>query len=87
MTVKLHVDSIFETSLQKQQIPYERIMSANTPFNIFLWFGIAEDEDTQWVGLYSIFDKDQNIKFQKISKNRELIEDVIEQPPLQRLLW
>jgi inner membrane protein len=87
VAIKLHVISIFETSLQKQQIPYQRMMSANMPITIFLWMGIAENDETQWVGLYSIFDKDDNIRFREVKKNRELIANYLDQPAIRRLLW
>ena len=85
--IKLHVQSVFETSLNQQQISYNHIMNANTPFNIFLWMGIAETEETQWVGLYSIFDKDTNIQFQEIPKNKNLIAAAMNQPAIKRLMW
>ena len=85
--LKLYALSYFEESLAAQKMPYNRIMSAAMPFNTFLWMGIAEDDERQWVGLYSIFDGDRPVEFREVPKNRDLIADVMDQPPIQRLLW
>ena len=87
VAIKFHVEATFADSLKAQNIKYERIFSNPTPFNIILWMAIADDGDGQWVGLYSLLDDDDNIRFQYVPKNEAQISAAIDQPALQKLLW
>lgn len=85
--IKSHVDSVFEQNFNKQQISVDRYMTTPMPLTEFLWVGYAISGDDIYGGLYSIFDKDKNITFQKLDMNRELIQAYKNQLPVERILW
>ncbi len=85
--IKLHVQSVFQTALQRQEISFRRVFTNPTPFNIILWMGMGENAGGQWVGLYSLLDADTDIRFEYIPKNRERIADVMDEAAIRRLLW
>jgi inner membrane protein len=55
--------------------------------NVFLWTGYAEANDTLYAGLYSVFDDDQEIDFQSVPQNGELLQPYQHQLPVERLIW
>ena len=84
---KLYVDSVFEKSLQGQNISYQRFFTNPTPLNNILWRGVAETEDGFFEGLYSLLDRDQLIDFRFIPKNHELIQPFVAHGELDELIW
>lgn len=84
---KLYVESTFKTALQNQEIPYERMMTAPTVLNNLLWNGFAENDTAVWVGVYSVLDKDEDIRFRHFSKRLDLVAGNLNDAPLRKLLW
>lgn len=86
---KLKAEATFERSLGEQGIRYDRIFTAPTPLNSVLWMGMAEDRegDRLLIGLHSFLDADNDITFREIPKESHLIADVLDQRPLDRLMW
>ncbi len=84
---KLYVDSVFEKSLRSQNISYERFFTNPTPLNNILWRGVAETDDGFFEGLYSLFDRHQQIEFRFIPKNHELIQPFVARGELDELIW
>lgn len=85
--IKNHVDTVFEQNFEEQQISVDRFMTTPMPLTEFLWVGYAMSGDKIYTGLYSIFDDDTDITFQKLDMNRELIQPYKEQLPVKRILW
>lgn len=85
--VKMHVNSVFEQNFAKQQIHPQKYMTTPAPLSIFLWTGYAEEGDSLYVGLYSIFDDDRDIQFHRISQNEDLLAPYRNQLPVERLVW
>ena len=85
--VKAYVHQQFTHALEENNIAYERLMTAPSPFNILLWTGFADNNETVHVGLFSILDDNEPQRFQAVSKNPELIDDYRDDTPVQRLLW
>ena len=83
----LHVRSTFAHTLADQDIAYERLYVAPTPFNAVLWSGLAGADDHLWAGLYSLLDDDSAIRFRRIERNTHLIAPRRADPPVQRLFW
>lgn len=84
----LHVRSTFAHALAAQDIAYERLYVAPTPFNAVLWSGLAGADDHLWAGLYSLLDDDSSaIRFRRIERNTHLIAPRRADPPVQRLFW
>ncbi|WP_168210312.1 metal-dependent hydrolase [Persicimonas caeni] len=74
MIVKLHVGQVFTDELDRQSITYERFEEMPAILNSVLWVGMADSDDDVYVGLYSLLDDDREIDFQRIDKNKELLE-------------
>lgn len=53
----------FEKALQTQQINYDKLSTTPTMFNNILWAGIAYNQDSIFVGEYSLLQKNDAIKF------------------------
>lgn len=85
--MKLHVESVFERALHKQNLEYERLFTTPMPLSALLWMGIADNGQQMSVGLYSIFDRSGDLTFQRIAKNSQHLEGIIDEPVIQRLLW
>ncbi len=85
--VKAHVNSVFEQNFENRQIYPGKYMTTPAPFTIFLWTGYAEEGDTLYAGLYSVFDDDRQINLQSIPQNEALISPYQNQLPVERLIW
>ncbi|WP_138431047.1 metal-dependent hydrolase [Fodinibius saliphilus] len=85
--IKAHVDQVYTQNFAKQNISPERYMTTPAPFSIFLWTGYAEEGDTLYTALYSIFDDDQNLNFKSIPQNEQLLRPYKGQLPVERLKW
>jgi inner membrane protein len=64
----------------------ERVMSNPTPLNTVLWMGIAEQEDTLYVGLYSLLDAGPPVDLIAVPKKTELVRPYQEERAVKRLL-
>lgn len=82
---KLYTYRIFEHNLQKQAISYTRLTTVPTPLNTFLWSATAEADSVYYTGLYSVFDKDDNVVFNKINHRQDLVSDLQDQVVMKRL--
>jgi inner membrane protein len=86
-SVKAHVDKVFEQNFATQNIQPVQHMTTPAPFSIFLWTGYAEEGDTLYAGLYSVFDDDREIEFTKVPQNSELLAPFSNQLPVERIKW
>ncbi len=85
--VKLYVDSVFEASLEKSQIPYLRFDSRPTAFNSILWTSNAETEDSYWISYYSLLDENKELNYYRFPKNEDLIKPWRNQEKVERLIF
>ena len=85
--VKAHVEGTFEEALARQDVRYDRLLTAPMPLNSLLWMGLADSGDTVRIGLYSILDDDERIAFKEVATRRELLAPYEDQAPVERLLW
>lgn len=72
---KIHVEQVFTESLRAQDLPAERVFTKPTAFNNLLWAAISESEDGFYVGLYSLLDDDQQVAFQYVPKQHDLLSE------------
>lgn len=84
--LKIYVNQVFSSSLEKQQIPFTRFETRPTPFNTILWTANAETKDAFYMGYYSFFD-DTEIDFFKFNKNLHLIKPYRNNNDLERLIF
>lgn len=85
--IKGHVNAVYEQNFEEQQITVDRYMTTPMPFTEFLWVAYAKSGDTIYAGLYSIFDDDRSVTFQKVDMNTHLIDEYKDQLPVERILW
>lgn len=85
--IKAHVNNVFEQNFERYKIEPVNYMTTPAPFSIFLWTGYAEEGDTLYAGLYSVFDKDKQIDFHPIRQNEYLLDPYRNQLPVERLVW
>jgi inner membrane protein len=84
---KLHVEAVFEASLQSQDLAAERVFTKPTAFNNLLWMAIAEGDDGFYVGYYSLLDDDRQVSFEFVPQNKNLLGNAIDNPFVDRLRW
>lgn len=84
---KLHVEHVFETALQSQNRPAERVFTKPTAFNNLLWMAISEGEEGFHVGYYSLLDDDQQVSFRYVPQEKHLLGDAADNAFVQRLQW
>lgn len=85
--IKSQVNTVYQQNFEEQQITVDRYMTTPMPFTEFLWVGYAQSGDTIYAGLYSIFDNDRSILFQKVDMNTHHINEYKNQLPVERILW
>ncbi len=85
--IKAHVNSVFEQNFAQQDIHPEQYMTTPAPFSVFLWTGYAEEKDTVYAGLYSVFDSNSKITFTAVSQNESLLARYKDQLPVERIIW
>ncbi len=85
---KFKVNRVFEKSLARDGIVYERYTTSPTILNNLLWSGTAEGDTAFYHGMYSVLDKkDEVIKFNVIPKNYHLIEGKEDTRAIKTLNW
>ncbi|MCB9302914.1 MAG: metal-dependent hydrolase [Lewinellaceae bacterium] len=85
---KVRVDHLFEASLQRDGIRYERFMTAPTILNNILWQGVAEGDTAYYHGMYSLLDEKPEVRsFTIIPKRHGLIEGHEEDRDIRILRW
>lgn len=87
LTNKLYVDHVFETALQAQNHPSERVFTKPTAFNNLLWMGISEGEEGFYVGYYSLLDSHPPVSFEYVPKRHDLLDEATHNPFVDRLRW
>lgn len=83
---KVYINTIYRKSLNDEGIAYERFQTQPTILNNILWFGIAETNDSYYVGFYSLFDSSSRVEnWQQLSKNHDLFQD--QSKDIETLAW
>lgn len=84
---KGHVNQVFESALQSQDLPVERVLTKPTAFNNLLWMGLSEGKNGFYVGYYSLLDDDRQVAFRYVPKRHDLLGDATDNPMVDRLRW
>ncbi len=71
--VKVYVNSVVSKDLAVNNISYSSYLATPTPMNNVLWYAIAKKDDHFYIGYYSIFDKDEQIKWELFTQNDSLL--------------
>ncbi|WP_114783107.1 metal-dependent hydrolase [Botryobacter ruber] len=83
---KTYVNSVFERSLQAQQIQYTSYISKPTPLNTILWTVTAAGKDGYYTGFYSLLDDTQHVDFAFEPRHAQLVEPYKNNQKFRRLL-
>ncbi|MBL7823304.1 MAG: metal-dependent hydrolase [Saprospiraceae bacterium] len=88
MSTRKHVDKVMESSLSKQGIVPDKMISTPTIFNNILWFSIAQKDSNYYCGYYSLFDKERKIdSIRVLPQNQYLVKEFMDQKELKILTW
>lgn len=74
--IKLHVNTIIEKDLTAKNISHQEFMATPTPMNNILWYSAVKSGDNFYVGYYSIFDKNQTLKWEFFEKKDSLLAPI-----------
>jgi inner membrane protein len=70
---KGYINNVYKKSLKAEGIDYNRFQTQPSVLNNILWFGIAETDDSYYVGFYSLFDSSSKVEtWNKLPKNHDL---------------
>ncbi|MAQ75865.1 MAG: metal-dependent hydrolase [Aquimarina sp.] len=86
LLLKWYTFTVFKRSLQEQNIDYTELETRPAPLTSFLWASNVDTKDYYLIGYYSIFDKTQNVPFLKIEKNHHLLQEIENDPLIDRLI-
>lgn len=85
---KKNIDTIFEKSLQKENITFQSYITVPTILNNLLWYGIAKQDSNYVYGYYSIMDAEPVFKnLASIRGNHHLLNSFQGQETKQVLPW
>jgi inner membrane protein len=86
-STKAFASSVLEEKLIEDGINSKQRMTGVTPFNILLWYTVAEVDSGYFIGDYSLLDKDKNIQFSFVRRNETLLEEVKNEYAVNRMIW
>jgi len=84
---KTYASQVFEKSLAENGIKTKHRMTGVTPFNILLWYTVAEVDSGYFIGDYSLLDEDQKVSYGFVKRNENLISDLKNEYAVNRLIW
>ncbi len=85
--IQQHVEEVFAREFERQNFHVKRFMVCPTALNTLLWYAVAEEETGYRIGFYSLLDEDQDIRFQSVPRQSELLGDLAESYEVDRLIW
>ena len=83
---KQRMNNMYESSMEKQGIAFERYVTSPSILNNILWTCTAETKDGYYQGQYSLFDT-KEINFIPISKNHDLLNENESNETIKTLRW
>ncbi len=84
---KFYVDSIFEKSLRERNIANTVYMSNPVLFSNLLWYAVARDDSTCYIGYYSLLQNNKNITFEAFPRNEHLMHKIRDKEGYEKLKW
>ena len=81
------VQQQFSRELARQHIQTDELYTSPSLFNNFLWSAIAINNDSLWLGEYSILQKRSEVKWASYARNTALVENHPDKRSTDVLLW
>jgi inner membrane protein len=75
----------FENALEQQGVKYSQLDTRPSPMNTILWSANVDTQEAYLLANYSFFDS-QNIAFERYPKNHELLNDLISNERVKRMI-
>ena len=82
---KQHIERVFGEQLEKQDVPYFRLLTIPVKVGNMVWYGVAKDKTYLHIGRYSMLEKN-SIQFDAFPINDQLLEGLDEQL-VDRMKW
>lgn len=84
---KYQVNAVLKSSLKEKNITYSKFMTNPTILNNFLWYGIAVNDDSLYIGEYSLLWKNKHIHWTGFARNLVLINSFENKADVDLLKW
>lgn len=85
--VQIHVHGVAKESLLTRGISTEKILVTPSPFNTLLWRIVVMREGGFEEGYYSLFDREQKIRFDRFTTDAALYESLKDVWAVERMAW
>lgn len=82
---KINIDQDVKQILREQNVSYNRYFTTPTPFNNWLWYVVAEDDQGYHVGYRSVFDSQLSMNLNYFPRQDSLLKLPHDQESLQHL--
>lgn len=82
---KQHIENVFNTQLEEQNIPSFRLLTVPVTVGNVAWYGVAKDKTNLYIGKYSMLEKN-NIEFHAFPINDHLLAN-LDQKLVYRMKW
>ena len=86
MINKAKIDNDVKGILQKQQISYTRYFTTPAPLQNWLWYVVAGNDSGYYVGYRSLFDREDEIRFEYFPRNSNLLDTIRDHEECQQLI-
>lgn len=84
---KLYVSHVASTSLNRQGIAYERMVTIPSAFNTLLWRVLAVNETGYLEGYYSLLDDIKTVRMKHYPSDGSLLDTIDQRWSVKRLQW
>jgi inner membrane protein len=82
---KLNVNAVVIEALKNQKIDHNRFFTTPTPFNTWLWFVVASNNEGHHVGYYSVFDRHDVVDLRFVPRREALLITMEDSDDVRRL--
>jgi inner membrane protein len=83
---KIKIDHDVRQILQDQNISYTRYFTTPAPFQNWLWYVVAGDDEGYHIGYRSVFDKKKEMSFQYFPRNYSFLTPTLDHESLHKLI-
>jgi inner membrane protein len=88
VAAQAYVTSAVEESLDRQSVPYDKLLVSAGPLNTILWRIIVQQSDGNYYeGYYSLLDGHSEVTLHRYESHSELLADLKNHWPVERLRW
>lgn len=82
---KQHIEQVFNTQLEEQNLPYFRMLTVPVKVGNMVWYGVAKDKEHLHIGKYSMLENNK-IEFNTFPINDQLL-NVLDEELVYKMKW